>query len=619
MRWALALFLAVRARFAFASRFRRPINLRPINRRVTPEFKFPNNGATPATDPMAGELPLPRWRRAEGGATAAAVFLLTVFLTVGSFPPYDLPELAYLFALPAALWAYRRPPFRLFALATLGAQAVAWTIILGWLHNVTWMGLFLLGPVIGIWIGSWFLAARWLLPRLPGRSMPVRILAVFGLAGLWAAIEWTRTWFLGGFPWLPLAASQWHRASILQIAAYAGAGAVSFILVGMNLGVAAYAHRLFFERREGLARRSPEFIVALLLLLACLMVYIREATDRGRYEVPLARVGFVQPDIPQSEKWDHDQDGAIFTILQNLTLEAASAKPTLILWPEASTPWALNSDHNLQTAMEDLVKRVGAPMVLGSVAFETQTAPNGSQTEQGFNAAFAIDPAMGVQPGFYAKRKLVPFGEYVPLRWLFGWLKKFVPIGDDFSRGARADPLFVRIDGQPIAVGTLICYEDIFPSLARASSKAGADVLVVVTNNGWFGEGGAASQHAANSVLRAVETRRPVLRDGNAGWSGWIDEFGSIRAVVLRDAAGQVTTSPEAAGGTIYFRGTATADVTRDSRWIGRESFYTIHGDWFVCLAGALALLGWLVVHREGPEIPIRENWPQRVAKDAIK
>jgi apolipoprotein N-acyltransferase len=126
----------------------------------------------------------------------------------------------------------------------------------------------------------------------------------------------------------------------------------------------------------------------------------------------------------------------------------------------------------------------------------------------------------------------------------------------------------------------LICYEDVFPELARRSALAGSDVLVVLTNNGWFGEGGAAVQHAAHSVLRAVETRRPVLRCGNGGWSGWIDEFGSVRSNLTNDE------------GSIFYRGSRVLSVTRDARLIGQKSFYVEHGDWFVLVCAAVLLLG---------------------------
>jgi apolipoprotein N-acyltransferase len=187
----------------------------------------------------------------------------------------------------------------------------------------------------------------------------------------------------------------------------------------------------------------------------------------------------------------------------------------------------------------------------------------------------------GVQEGYYSKRHLVPFGEYVPLRPLLGWLTKFVPIGDDFQKGSDASPLSVKLHGSPVTIGPLICYEDIYPSLARSSARFGSEVLCVLTNNAWYGEGGAAYQHAAHAVLRAVETRRPVLRCGNGGWSGWIDEFGGVRATLVNEE------------GSIYFRGTQTIAVTHDSRWVRQDSYYTAHGDWFVGICALLALFAF--------------------------
>ena len=205
-----------------------------------------------------------------------------------------------------------------------------------------------------------------------------------------------------------------------------------------------------------------------------------------------------------------------------------------------------------------------------------------------YNAAYVVDPQLGVQTAYYAKRRLVQFGEYIPLRPVFGWIGKFTPLGDDFSPGTDASPLLVPLREGSTPFGVLICYEDVFPELGREEVLAGADALVVVTNDAWYGEGAAAYQHAAHSVLLAVETRRPVLRCGNAGWSGWIDEFGN-EGMVLRDDKGSV-----------YFRGTATADVTRDRRWVGRESFYVVHGDWFVVVCACMAFMGAVLLGMPG-------------------
>lgn len=510
---------------------------------------------------------------------AAAVFALTATLTVICFPPFNVPEFAYAFAAPAIFWAYYRPDFRLFAWTLFAAQAVAWTILLWWLHHVTWVGLFLLGPFVGAQVGVWYLAVWWTMPRLKGRDAALRLAAMLGLAGLWVLLEWARTWFLGGFPWLPLAASQWQRTSLLQISAWTGAYGVSFVLIFFNLGFAAYAHRLFVEARQGLSglrKRSPEFMAALMLLVFAGILPMTPAFNRAQFVRPLARVALVQPDIPQTVKWDPASAPHILEVLEKTTLAAAATQPDLILWPEATTPWAVRGDPNTRDWIESLDRRARTPMLFGSIAIEHPGRPD----EAWYNGAFTVDPDTGLAPVYYAKRKLVPFGEYVPLRPLLGWLDKFVPIGGDFQRGDSARPLRVQIAGRQVAFGLLICYEDIFPNLARDDALAGADALVVLTNDAWFGDEGAAAQQAASSVLRAVETRRPVIRCGNDGWSGWIDEFGHIRGVMTD------------ANGSIHFRGFQPYTVTRDARWIGRTTFYTEHGDWFVNFCLLLVAFG---------------------------
>ncbi|HRE79914.1 MAG TPA: apolipoprotein N-acyltransferase [Opitutaceae bacterium] len=320
----------------------------------------------------------------------------------------------------------------------------------------------------------------------------------------------------------------------------------------------------------------------------CLTVYIQETINRAHYKVSLGKVAFVQPNIPATVKWDPAQGPATLEILEKLTTQAAAMRPQLILWPEASTPWALRGDDNIRTWTESLVAKTRVPLLLGSLAIEQLNTP----AESWYNAAFVVDPISGTQPDYYAKQKLVPFGEYVPFRPLLGWLEKVVPVGSgDIAAGVLPRPLVTNLGAQPVALGPLICYEDIFPSLARDNVLAGADVLVVLTNNGWFGEGAAAYQHAAHSVLRAVETRRPVLRAGNAGWSGWIDEFGAVRSVATDAERG------------IYFRGVRAVEVTRDFRWIGRKSFYVEHGDWFVVVCAFLvAGAGFMIRFAPPPE-----------------
>jgi apolipoprotein N-acyltransferase len=536
-------------------------------------------------DPYAPRSTL--WTRHPHLGWGLAVAVLTAVFTCGSFPPYGAGEAAYVFALPAVLWAYRRPAFRPFALAVLGAHVVAWTVLLGWLHHVTWAGLLLLGPFVGLLVGSWFLAVWWAVPRLAGHTAMTRILALLGLAGLWVVLEWLRGQLFGGFPWLPLAASQWQRPLLLQSASYAGAWSVSWLLVLFNLGAAAYAHRIFFEGATGLRKRSPEFMVALLLLVSCSFPFLTELMSPQR--VRLARVALVQPYIPQDQKWDERFATDVLATLEQVTVAANDqGSPDFIVWPEAVTPWALYRDANVRDWLETLAKRTGKPLLLGSVAADLP----GDPADTWRNGAFLVDPVTGLAEPGYAKRKLVPFGEYVPLRSVLGWLEKVTPIGGDFLPGLDAAPLGVPAGAGRVPVGVLICYEDIFPALARESVQSGAEVLAVLTNNAWFGEGGAAYQHAAHSVLRAVENRRPVLRVGNGGWSGWIDEYGNIRATLRNDRD------------SVYFRGAQTVTVNRDARWRQRTTFYTQHGDWFVIACVALVIATYYLVLTLRPPRP---------------
>src|SRR5688500_10053539 len=119
---------------------------------------------TPPIDPYAER---PSFLRQHLDAVSmAVVFALTVVLAVLSFPPYRAPALAYAMLVPGIFWAYRRPGFKVYAWTMMAAQAVAWTIMLAWLHHVTWVGLLLLGPLVGAWIGVWYLAAWWTMPRM---------------------------------------------------------------------------------------------------------------------------------------------------------------------------------------------------------------------------------------------------------------------------------------------------------------------------------------------------------------------------------------------------------------------------------------------------------------------
>ena len=509
------------------------------------------------------------------------MLLLTPLLAWLMFPAQHAPECALVFAVPALLWAGRAPAWRLFAGANWAAWSLAWLVLLAWLRHVTVVGTVLLAVFLGGLRTLWFLGARWALPRLAGAPAWARIVGLCGLAGLWVVGEWVRGWLFTGFPWLPLAASQWQRPLLLALCPYTGAAGVSFLLILVNLGAAAWFRQMAALRYDHPRRWfAPELTVALAALLAGTFGLGGDLLRQQRE--PWLTVGLVQPYIPQTLKWEPAAAGENLRVLARETAKVAAAQPDLLLWPEAAVPYILKVQPELQGWLEENARGAGAPILGGVVVMEDANQP----TERWYNAAVAVDPERGLQAEYYAKRHRVPFGEYVPLRPVFGWLRKFVPIGDDFLAGESAQPLVLSTRSRPVRAGVLICYEDVFADLSRASAAAGAEVLVNLTNNAWYGEGAAAYQHAAHSALRAAETRRPVVRCGNGGWSGWFDEFGGMREALENER------------GSVYFRGGGVVRVSRDVRWIGRPTPYVQHGDWFVAACAGLALLAWLRVRR---------------------
>lgn len=198
------------------------------------------------------------------------------------------------------------------------------------------------------------------------------------------------------------------------------------------------------------------------------------------------------------------------------------------------------------------------------------------------NGIYLKLPGEGKQNASYTKQRLVPFGEYVPLGRLFPFIKKIVQVEEEFQPGLDTTPIPLETSSRTVRFGSLVCYEDVFSNLAREHALAGADCFFVATNDGWYGQTGAAQQHAAHSVLRAVENRRPVLRCANNGWTGWIDELGRIQDVL------------EVPGKGIHGKGELLMDIQIRPAFHGKKTFFTKHGDWFVLLCSTFVILAFL-------------------------
>ena len=510
---------------------------------------------------------------------------LTALLLFFSFGTTGHPFLAFIALVPAALAASAQPNGRTWRRACFVTGWILWIAILIWLRFVFppmgWLGLVLLSIYCSVYHFLWLLGLRWIFPACSTAALPARLLALLGLAGAWGLLEWTRSTFASGFGWLPLSASQVGNPVMLSLCAWVGPIGLSMALVLFNLGFARWIIRLIgFYREEALLaptgpagwlrRITPELYLGLVPVgLAFLALLVANAGRRAIVQETVT-AGIVQTDFDPHAKWDASLLQSHIETVGRLTLQvAAEKKADLILWPEAALPLALQSEGYL-ARLTALSKATHTPLVIGAL----------DQRGTGYANGVAIITADGLQKPIYAKRHLVPFGEYVPFADFLP-LRKVVPIAEDCVAGTSVSllPLTTR-RGFNFLAGALICYEDVFPELAREHALAGADLLIVITNDAWYGREAGAYQHAAHSVLLAASTGLPILRCGNAGWSGSIDGLGRANPITEQ--------------GTIYFRGSRLAVPVSLPREHQPATFWVRHGDWAVGLGGMFLALTYI-------------------------
>lgn len=507
---------------------------------------------------------------------------------LAAFPLFGIAEAAYFVWVPFLFWCLCEPSWKKYCVTAFIANAIMWLALLMWLRHAVIIGWVLLALIVAIFGWVWLMCARKMLPVMVEKNFEMRLLGIASLAGLWVVLEWVRSWLFSGFPWLPLAASHWERPVLLQIAAFTGSYGVSFILIFFNVAFALYLNTIargtLVGAQRSLFRVTPDLCVALGLIFMSMGLYFREQ-PRSEAE-QLFRAAMVQPDTPALLKWEPTEHQAQLEVLKNLTAKAAEREIDFIIWPEAATSNPIVGDIGMYVWLEYLANQVKVPILLGSLAYFPRGRDAQSVEGEWYNSVFYYSHESGLFPESYCKRKCVPFGEYIPFEWLVPIVNRIVPMGDDIQCGKESKPLDLLIGGRIVRLGFLICYEDIFPLLARETVKQGAETLVVLTNNNWFGREAGAYQHAAHSVLRAVEMRRPVVRCGNAGWSGWIDSMGHVREVLTDQS------------GSIYFQGVGDVTVTVHPEWKNFESFYVRYGDWFVWVCVVLFLGGCVMCIR---------------------
>lgn len=342
--------------------------------------------------------------------------------------------------------------------------------------------------------------------RLAGRTLAWPLLALFA-AGLWGGLEHLRGVLLTGFPWLvlPSALSPWPWT--VQAAALVGANGLA--------GILAAASTLALRGR-GLS--APRLASA--ALLGLLALYGAWRMDSPSGTVGEARVALIQGNVDQAHKWDPAWQAETLRRYAELSAKEAAAGADLLVWPETAMPFFFQDPTPLSLSVRDRVREMGVALLAGSPAY---TRGLGQRDYVLHNRAFLADPA-GITLGSYDKEHLVPFGEYVPLSGLLGFLPRLVQGIGEFAPGSDQPALALG----NLALGVLICYETIFPELAQDRVEHGANLLVNISNDAWFGRSSAPLQHLHLSVLRAVEQNRWMARATNTGISALIDSRGRI-------------------------------------------------------------------------------------------
>ena len=377
---------------------------------------------------------------------------------------------------------------------------------------------------------------------------------------LWVGVELART-RITAFPWELLGYSQTANFALTRIATLTGVYGLSFeiVLVNSVFAAAFLAPKLL----PGKDRRKW------LLAAACAAAVILQA-GQWLSPPPLATdrtALLVQPNIPiqAGEVWTKQYFQDTLRDLTAISLHPPGEKEVrrydLMVWPESPSPFYTN-DPMFRDAVSALAKQAGTWVVAGSIGI-TPAMHSAGESSQIFNSAALVTP-QGEWVGRYDKVHLVPFGEYLPFPQVFGFAGGLAKEVGEFQRGASRTPL----DAGGERLGMFICYESIFPDEVRQGPLQGAEVLVNISNDGWYGDSGAWKQHLQQTQMRAIENERWLLSATNTGMTASIDPYGRIVVATERKVRSALTAPYALASGT---------------------TFYTRHGDWFAYLCAIIS------------------------------
>ncbi len=518
--------------------------------------------------------------------TRAALASMSGLALAAAFPKVDLSLLAWIAFVPLLYAIEGESPRRVFGLAWLQGfvcyvASVYW--IAETLHNFTSLRIdFAIAPMLLLaGVMALFTASAFSIASYTAKTLTLPLVITVPIT--WTAIEWVRTYFPIGFPWNLLGYTAYRNLELIQFAEFTGVYGVSALIIFANAVVYIVALQTASRRTQALSLATLTSLMAAAFLFGSMRIrHLAAQPSSGTIKVAM-----VQGNIPQSLKWDPKFLESSFKVYLDESNEAAKRGADLIVWPEAAAafffqpedryPAAFAGDAIYRQRLLNLAGQTSDPILFGAPALGVEGGRVGF-----YNRAYLVS-GKGEVRAWYDKIQLGPFGEYVPLRSLFGSIVNRVVSGFGDMFPGRAQTIF-SLDGAKF--GVLICYESIFPYLSRNAVKNGADILVNITNDAWYGQSSAPHQLLAMSAMRAVETKVPLVRVANTGISTVIEPSGQITA-----------RTP------LFTRGTETEAVN----WRPELTFYDRFGDVFAQTAFALTLIGLglsIVWRRLRPEAP---------------
>ncbi|MFZ8803270.1 MAG: apolipoprotein N-acyltransferase [Candidatus Calescibacterium sp.] len=467
------------------------------------------------------------------------ILLISTSLLVGlmyflSQPRYNIYILAFLFYLPAHIfWRVHKSisPF-------FWGGFFSFFITIHWItHAITYYGgfpyIFAILPLtlLSLTLAGFFLLFAYIREKTEKLGLPFS----FSDPVIWVAMEFIKSWFLTGFPWALVGYSLWKKTIFIQIADIGGVYAVSFFVITIQGFLCDIIDFILMKEKEEKKKILKRLIFSssfALFVFAFTLIYgvkrkdeIKKYVDRVKEEIPAV---IVQPSIPQDVKWT--PDFKIYSLEQNINLSFSAIdfpySEVILVWPETALTFFFERETELQSKVLELSKK-GFFIVAGGIGISEQIK-NGRINLTYYNRAYLVEP--DGKYSSYDKTHLVIFGEYIPLRsflekipFIKNLIDRVEKVAGDFEPGKE-----VRAVGEKIRLGIPICFESIFPSIVRKMIQDGAKIIAVITNDGWFGYSSGPYQHFSVSALRAVETRRFVLRSANTGISGAFSPTGDL-------------------------------------------------------------------------------------------